>query len=85
MIHEDVQKDIDYLKSCGYGWAKYAESVEKQGNPSKKQLDMLKSMVRRVSTFQKRTIETRSWANSFYTDNGSDWCDMEHGDRMGHW
>lgn len=69
MISEEAQNDINYLKSRGYGWAKYAESVEKQGNLSEKQLDMLKSMVRRVSTFQKRTIETRAWANSLYGPN----------------
>lgn len=69
MIPDDIQQHINYLKSKGFGWSKFAESVEKQGNVSEEQIKTILSMVRRVSTFQRSKIETRAWANSLYGPN----------------
>jgi hypothetical protein len=48
----EQQALIDRCKAAGFGWRKFAESVERSGQCSKKQHDALISMVQRLDTFQ---------------------------------
>ena len=47
---ERQQRLIDRCKKTGYGWRKFAESVERSGKCSPKQEDALIGMVQRIDT-----------------------------------
>lgn len=49
MISYEEQKLIDYCKNAGYGWEKFASSVEASGRVTKAQLKTLYSMKGRIS------------------------------------
>lgn len=49
-ISPEAARLIAYLKSVGFGWAKFAESVERSGRCSPRQLETLRSMEQRVRT-----------------------------------
>ena len=59
MITEEVAELIDKLKSVGYGWAKFAESVESSGNCSERQIETMLSMVRRIESHGRRPAAYR--------------------------
>ncbi len=48
MLTERQQKLIDKCKKAGYGWKKYAESVEAQGSCTPKQEDKLVEMYQKI-------------------------------------
>ena len=47
-IDSEAAELIALLKRVGYGWAKYAESVERSGQCSPRQLETLRSMDERI-------------------------------------
>lgn len=47
---ERQQRLIERCKKTGYGWRKFAESVERSGSCSSKQEDALITMVQRIDT-----------------------------------
>ena len=51
---EQQRSLIARCKGAGFGWAKFAESVERSGGCSPKQQDALIRMVQRLDTFQMR-------------------------------
>ena len=48
MFTERQQRLIDHCKSAGFGWRKFAESVERSGKCSLKQEDTLITMKQRI-------------------------------------
>lgn len=50
MFTERQQRLIDHCKSAGFGWRKFAESVERSGKCSPKQEDTLITMKQRIDT-----------------------------------
>lgn len=53
---EQVQL-IEYLKSQGYGWAKFAKSIESQGKCSDRQYQTMLSMKSKIKHTQKKIQE----------------------------
>jgi hypothetical protein len=51
---DEQQALIDRCKAAGFGWRKFAESVERSGQCSTKQHDALIGMIQRLDTFQMR-------------------------------
>lgn len=54
LFTDKQQKLIDECKNTGYGWAKFACSVEASGKCSVKQEEVLLSMVRRIKDAKQR-------------------------------
>ena len=54
MITKQQQEIIDYLQGIGYGWAKFAQSVEKQGWCSDKQYETMVGMKQRILSKRSR-------------------------------
>jgi hypothetical protein len=53
MINEEASGLIDKLKAAGFGWGKFAESVERSGNCSQRQFETMISMVERIESHTK--------------------------------
>ena len=51
---EQQMRLIKKCKEAGHGWRKFAESVERQGKCTPKQMDVLIGMALRLDTFQMR-------------------------------
>ena len=81
MISKFQQGLIDTCKENGYGWAKFAESVESQGYCSPRQETTLISMCSRISTAQinKSQRKSKRYDHPGY-DNISDNEAMRSGD-----
>ena len=81
MFSKTQQNVIDTCKEAGYGWAKFAESVEAQGWCSPKQERVLIGMVARISTanINKAQRRTKGYDHPGY-DNISDNEAMRSGD-----
>ena len=47
-ISKEASRLISRLKSVGYGWAKFAESVERSGRCTQRQLETMMSMDERI-------------------------------------
>ena len=58
-INAQQQRLIDRCKSTGFGWGKFAASVEGSGNCSPAQEDTLFSMVTRISQAESRKTKPR--------------------------
>lgn len=58
MITKKQKQLIKKLKSFGYGWRKFAESVEQSGSCSEKQEGTMRNMLSRV-TNQRALVEYR--------------------------
>ena len=54
MFSERQRHLIDRCKKTGYGWRKFAESVERSGSCSPKQEDTLIMMVQRIDTAERQ-------------------------------
>lgn len=55
---------IDRCKKAGFGWRKFAESVERSGKCSDKQHAVLIRMVLRLDTFQMRLPSGGGYKNN---------------------
>lgn len=69
---------IDYCKKAGFGWKKFAESVELSGKCSPKQEDTLCSMKRRIDHAKAvKSGKFKSYSNSksYYKHNITD-CEI---------
>lgn len=64
MLTEKQKELISYLRMSGYGWAKFAASVESQGWCSEKQEQTMIRMKQRVRNQAQRVMAARSnWRN----------------------
>lgn len=71
---ERQQELIDKLKKAGFGWSKFATSVESSGRCSEKQEKTMASMLRRIEIWKarKRTIRRYGWVGSDWDDHNLD-------------
>lgn len=54
MISDEAMRLIRWLKAVGYGWAKFAASVERSGRCSAKQFETMVSMRDRIEAHRSR-------------------------------
>lgn len=76
-------KLIEYLKGVGYGWAKFAESVEASDKCTSKQLETMRSMKRRIQNHKRGRVtrnigyamddDLRTFADNERHYMGSEW------------
>lgn len=73
-ITERQQKLIDKCKAAGYGWEKFASSVEKSGHCTQRQEDTLCTMSQRIDRIrhQHQMVRKHGWV-------GTDWdeCNLD--------
>ena len=84
MFTERQRRLLDFCKNAGYGWAKFALSVEKQGRCTRKQEDTLCSMHNRIVDNRRRVSEARRFSGfprkqsrhgRGWNMHGGDWTD----------
>ena len=61
---EQQMRLIKKCKEAGHGWRKFAESVERQGKCTPKQMDVLIGMSLRLDTFQMRLPRGGGYKNN---------------------
>ena len=90
MLSEKEMRLIAYLKSVGYGYAKFAASVEASGKCSEKQLATMENMlqkikgtssvhseqVARVSKTTNRNSRGDNYVSRLYTEDGGCYTDF---------